>query len=70
MDRKEAVALFTQLVTNGHVQPNLVSIEQKKPGKCQLRIKGNYDYSKIELFLKGKGYSYEECKEYLIIFKE
>lgn len=70
MQRKEIVALFTELVANGYVQPNLVSIEQRKPEKFQLKIRG-YDNSKeFELFLKNKGFSFEENKGYLIIFKK
>lgn len=69
MNRKEAVALFTDLVANGHVQPHLVLIEQKNPDKCQLKIKGDYDCQQIEIFLKDRGFSYEENKDYLIIFK-
>jgi hypothetical protein len=69
MQRKEVVALFTELVANGYVQPNLVSIEQRKPDKYQLIIR-DYDIStEFELFLKNKGLSYEENKGYLIIFK-
>ncbi len=69
MNRKEAVALFTDLVANGHVQPHLVLIEQKKPDKFQLKIKGDYDSQQIELFLKKRGVSCEKNKDYLIIFK-
>ena len=70
MQRKEIVALFTQLIANGYVQPNLVSIEQRKPDKFQLKIRG-YDYSReFGLFLNKKGFSYEENEGYLIIFKK
>ena len=69
LNRKEAVALFTELVAQGYVQPNLVIVEQRKPDKYQLKIKGNYDRSQIELFLKNTMFSIEENKNYLIIFK-
>ena len=69
MQRKEAVALLTELVAKGYVQPNLVSIDQRKPDSYQLKIKGNYDYSQIGLFLKNTVFSCEENKDYLIIFK-
>jgi hypothetical protein len=49
--RREAVALFTEFA-EGHVQPNLVSIEQSKPEKFQLKIKGSYDCNQIEVFLR------------------
>jgi hypothetical protein len=70
MQRKEAVALFTELVAKGYVQPNLVSIEQRKTDKFQLKIRGDYNSKEFELFLKNKGCSYEENKGYLIIFKQ
>ena len=70
LNRKEAVALFTDLVANGYVQPHLVLIEQKKPDKFQLRIKGEYDSSQIELFLKIREVSSEKTEDYLIIFKQ
>jgi hypothetical protein len=70
MNRKEAVTLFTDLVANGYVQPHLVLIEQKKPDKFQLKIKGNYDSQQIEKFLKKKGLSCEKNMDYLIIFKQ
>ena len=69
MNRKEAVALFTELVAKGYVQPNLVLIEQRKPDKYQLKIKGDYDNSQIELFLKNKKLCIEQNKNYLIILK-
>lgn len=69
MQRKEAVTLFTELVANGYVQPNLVSIERRKPDKFQLKIKGDYNCKEFEVFLKNKGFSYKESKGYLIIFK-
>jgi hypothetical protein len=70
MQRKEAVALFTELVAKGYVQPNLVSIEQIKLDKFQLKIRGDYNSKELESFLKNKGFSYEENKGYLIIFKQ
>jgi hypothetical protein len=70
LNRKEAVALFTDLVANGHVQPNFVSIEQKKPNKFQLKIKGEYDSTQLMLFLKIRGVSCEKTEDYLIIFKQ
>jgi hypothetical protein len=70
LNRKEAVALFTDLVANGHVQPNFVSIEQKKPNKFQLKIKGEYDSTQLMLFLKIRGVLCEKTEDYLIIFKQ
>jgi len=70
LNRKEAVALFTDLVANGYVQPHLVSIEQKKPNKFQLKIKGEYDYNQIEQFLKIKELQCEKTEDYLIIYNQ
>lgn len=69
MNRKEAVALFTELVANGFVLPNLVSIEQDAPEKCILKIKGDYDSQKIQNLLKDRGVLCEQIKEYLVIYK-
>jgi hypothetical protein len=68
LNRKEAVALFTDLVANGYVQPHLVLIEQKEPNKFQLKIKGEYDSSQTEQFLKIRGLLCEKTEDYLIIF--
>lgn len=70
LQRKEAVALFTELVAKGYVQPSLVSIEQRKPDKFQLKIKGNFDWKQIELLLKNSGFTIEKNIDCLIICKE
>ena len=69
MNRKEAVTIFTELVANGFVLPNLVSIEQEAPEKCILKIKGDYDSQKIGRLLNDRGLSCEQNKDYLIIYK-
>lgn len=69
MNRKEAVTIFTELVANGFVLPNLVSIEQEAPEKCILKIKGDYDSQKIRSLLNNRGFSCEQNKDYLIIYK-
>jgi len=51
------------------IQPSLVLIEQRKPDRFQLQINGVYDRPHVEVFLKNRGYSYEENQDYLIIFK-
>ena len=70
MDRREAVALLKELGTEHLIQPSLVLIKQRTPDSYQLEIKGNYDSQRIEEFLNNKGFSYEENKDYLIIFKQ
>ena len=69
MDRKEAVVLLKELGAEHLVQPLMVLVEQRNPNSCQLKIKGDYDRELIEEFLKNRGFSYEENKDYLIIFK-
>jgi hypothetical protein len=69
VNRKEAVTIFTELVANGFVLPNLVSIEQESPEKCILKIKGDYDSQKIMSLLNNRGLSCEQNKDYLIIYK-
>lgn len=70
LQRKEAVALFTELVAMGYVQPNFVSIEQRKPDKFQLKIKGHFDWQQIELYLKNRRFLTEKNVDCLIIFKQ
>jgi hypothetical protein len=55
MNRKEAIALFAELVAKDYVQPNLVSIEHTKLEKFLFKIKDTYENNPIELFLKDKG---------------
>jgi len=69
VNRKEAGTLFTELVANGFVLPNLVSIEQGASEKCILKIKGDYDSQKIGSLLNDRGLSCEQNKDYLIIYK-
>ena len=69
MERKEAVALLKELGNGELFQPSMVLIEQRKPERFQLRIKGDYDPLLIKEFLKAKGLSYEENNYCLIIFK-
>ena len=65
----EAVALLKELGDRELVQPFMVDIEHRTPDNHQLRIRGNYNRQDIEVFLKNRGFSYEENKDYLIIFK-
>jgi hypothetical protein len=69
--RVEAVALLKELGSEKLIQPSVVLIEQRKPDKYQLCVKGNYDCYEIESFLKKYNLSFEEdiTKGYLCIFK-
>ncbi len=69
LDRKEAVALVKELGCEELVQPSFVIIELRTPDNYQVKIKGECDFKQIEVFLKSKGFSYEEKKNYLVIFK-
>ena len=69
LERKETVALLKELGTEHLIQPSSVLIKQRTPDGYQLEIKGNYDCQAIEEFLKNRGFSYKENKDYLIIFK-
>ena len=68
MNRKEAIALLVELGTHQLVSPNFVILEQRKIDNYQLKIKGNYNFKEIELFLKNK-FCLEEINNYLVIFK-
>jgi len=68
-DRKEAVALLRELGIEHLIQPSFVILKQRAPNSYQLEIKGEYDHEEIEVFLKKRNLSYEEKKDYLIIFK-
>jgi hypothetical protein len=69
LDRKVTVALLKELGAEHLVQPLMVLVEQRKPDNYQLKIKGDYNTQEIELFLKNRGFSFEENNDYLIIFK-
>jgi len=68
LDRKEAIALLVELGSYQLVSPDLVILEQKKLGNYQLKIKGNYNFKDVGLFLKSR-FCLEEINNYLIIFK-
>jgi hypothetical protein len=70
MLRQEAVALLKELDDKGLIEPLSVIIEKQTKDKFQLKIKGSYDSSQIESFLKKRGVTYENSKDYLIIFKQ
>jgi len=70
MLRQEAIALLKELGDRQLIQPFSVIIEKQTKDKFQLKIRGSYDLNQIESFLKKRGFTYENSKEYLIIFKQ
>ena len=68
MKRTEAVGLLKELVAEQLIVPSLVLLEQSSPDSYQLEIKGNYDFQKIEMFVKNR-FSLEECEGYLTFNK-
>jgi hypothetical protein len=70
MKRAEAVALLKELSAEHLIQPSLVLIEQRRPDSYQLCLKGYYDRTGIELFLKNYPLAIEEhTTKGLCIFK-
>jgi hypothetical protein len=71
LDRKEAISLFTELVAHGLVTPSYVCIEQRKPDRHQLKIKGDYDFYAISIFVQAKNLVAEEDKDKkcIIVFR-
>jgi hypothetical protein len=67
MNRKEAIALLSELGANQLVNPNFVLIEERKPNAYQLKIKGDYCLQEIKLFLKNRFLINENNNNYLII---
>jgi hypothetical protein len=68
LERKEAIALLFELGSYQLIEPDLVILEQKKLDKYQLKIKGDYNFKEIGIFLKNK-FCLKEVNNYLVIFK-
>ena len=71
MQRYEAVALLKELDAQHLIQPSLVLIEQRKPDRYQLQIKGYYDLESITGFVKQFDLAVKEdpTSGLLVIFK-
>jgi hypothetical protein len=71
MKRNEAVALLKELGSEHLLQPSFVIIEQRKPDRYQLCVKGDYDRHEIEDFLQKYNLAIEEdvTRGLLCIFK-
>ena len=67
VNRKEAIALLSELGASQLVDLSFVILEQRNLEKFQLKIRGNYSLREIGLFLKNR-FSIEESKNYLIIY--
>jgi hypothetical protein len=48
LNRKEAIALLSELGANQLVNPNFVLIEERKPSVYQLKIKGIIAFRKLD----------------------
>ena len=66
MKREETVALLRELGANQLVSPTVVSIEHGLTDTYQLKIKGDYDFQEMKIFLKNK-FTVGENKDYLVI---
>jgi len=53
LGRKEAIALLVELGSNQLVSPDFVILEQRKLDRYQLKIKGNYNFKELGIFLKN-----------------
>ena len=71
MQRYEAVALLKEMGAQNLIQPSLVLIEERKPDRYELQIKGFYDLESIKGFAKQYDLAVKEdtTKGYLVIFK-
>ncbi len=70
MKRGDALILLTDLTLKEKlVKPSLVCMEQRKPARFQLKIKGDFDIEQVEILLKNRGLNYTQLEGYLIIFK-
>jgi hypothetical protein len=69
LDRKEAVALVKELGDRELIRPIFVILHCVEPDRYKVKMKGDFECKEVELFLKNRGYSFEENKDTLIIFK-
>ncbi len=71
MKRHEAVALLKELSSENLLHPSWVLIDQRKPDRFQLCVKGGYDRRGIEVFVQKYNLAIEEdlTKGLLCIFK-
>jgi hypothetical protein len=70
MKRAEAVALLKELGFERLLQPSMVLIEQRKPDRFQLCVKGEFCFDDIEAFVQKHNLAVkEDLTKGLCIFK-
>jgi hypothetical protein len=52
MLRSLTIAVLKELATNGLIDTEWVSIEERKPNSFELRVKGNCDHTLMDPFLQ------------------
>ena len=63
MLRAQAIALLKELVANGLIDTAWVSIEERKQGSFELRIKMNCNLGPLDTFLQKRNLKLEENKQ-------
>jgi hypothetical protein len=63
MIRTEAITILKELAANGLIDAAWVSLEERKPGVFELKVKGSYDASAIDPFLQKHNLQLEENTE-------
>ena len=63
MERREAVALLKELVSNNLAIPSLVALKENRRGKFEVFFKGNCDFPLLRQFLAEKKSDSTENKE-------
>jgi hypothetical protein len=71
MQRYEAVSLLKELDAEHLIHPSMVLIEQRKPDRYELQIKGFYNFESIKGFVKQYDLAVKEdtTNGYLVVFK-
>jgi hypothetical protein len=70
MKEQEAIILLKELSAKQLVQPISVKIEQRKPDRFQLKIKGSYDFELIQAYANFKDMSIKQNgNNEIVIFK-
>ncbi len=69
MKKEEAIVLLNELGANNLVNPQLVLIEHDEPDGYRLQIRGDYDRSAINLFVKKRALSCKMNNNYLTVSK-
>jgi hypothetical protein len=69
LDRKEAIDLVKELGLRELIKPSFVILHRAEPDKYMVKMKGDCDWKEIESFLTGRGYTFEQLNDYLIISK-